>query len=66
MYQFSMLGESKGTSFPALQWHEWIALSGIVFLILFFGLFPQLILDISAPAVKQLLLLMQNSKEVIS
>jgi NADH-quinone oxidoreductase subunit M len=66
MYQFSMFGESRGTSFPALQWHEWVALSGIVLLVLFFGLFPQLILDISAPSVKQLLLLIQNSKEVIS
>ncbi len=66
MYQFSMFGEAKGTSFPSLQWHEWIALSGIVILVLLFGLFPQKLMDISAPAVKNLLLLIQNTKEVIS
>lgn len=66
MYQFSMFGEAKGTSFPSLQWHEWIALTGIVLLILLFGLFPQKLMDISAPAVKNLLLLIQNTKEVIS
>jgi NADH-quinone oxidoreductase subunit M len=66
MYQFSMFGEPKGTSFPPLQWHEWLALSGILLMVLFFGLFPQKIMDISAPAVKNLLLLIQNSKEVLS
>jgi NADH-quinone oxidoreductase subunit M len=66
MYQFSMLGESKGTVFNSLAWHEWASLSGIVLLIVFFGLFPQLIMDISAPAVKQLLMLIQNTKGVIS
>lgn len=66
MYQFSMFGEAKGTSFPSLQWHEWIALGGIVILVLLFGLFPQKLMDISAPAVKNLLLLIQNTKEVIS
>lgn len=66
MYQFSMLGESRGTSFSALQWHEWVALAGIVMMIILFGLFPQKLLDISAPAVKDLLLLIQNTKEVIS
>jgi NADH-quinone oxidoreductase subunit M len=66
MYQFSMLGESKGTVFNSLSWHEWVSLSGIVLLIVFFGLFPQLIMDISAPAVKQLLMLIQNTKGVIS
>ena len=66
MYQFSMFGEPKGTSFPALQWHEWAALSVIVLMILFFGLFPQKMLDISAPAVKNLLLLIQNTGEVVS
>lgn len=66
MYQFSMFGESKGTVFTPLAWHEWVSLSGIVLLIVFFGLFPQLIMDISAPAVKQLLILIQNMRGVIS
>ncbi|MBM3919883.1 MAG: NADH-quinone oxidoreductase subunit M [Sphingomonadales bacterium] len=66
MYQFSMFGEPKGTSFPALQWHEWTALSVILIMILFFGLFPQKMLDISAPEVKNLLLLIKNTGEAMS
>jgi len=66
MYQFSMFGEPKGTAFPALQWHERAALSIIVVMVLIFGLFPQKMLDISAPAVKNLLLLIKSTGEVMS
>jgi NADH-quinone oxidoreductase subunit M len=68
MYQFSMLGEETGGKylFRPLDWHETTALVVLVGLALFFGIFPQYILDISGPSIKKLMELIADTAEVVS
>lgn len=68
MYQFSMFGHEQGGKylFRNLDWHESLSLIILAGLAIFFGLFPQIILDISGPSIKSLMELIADTKEVMS
>jgi NADH-quinone oxidoreductase subunit M len=69
LFQFSMFGKANNdqlTSFGALQWHEALGMMVLVLFVVFFGLFPQTLLDISGPSIQQLQQVIEQSKEVLS
>ena len=69
LFQFSMFGKANNdqlTSFGALQWHETLGMMVLVLFVVFFGLFPQTLLDISGPSIQQLQQVIEQSKEVLS
>jgi len=63
MYQFSMFGAAgeQITSFEKLKWYEFSALAILVVLVLFFGLHPQSIIDISGPSIEKTIELLSNT-----
>ncbi len=65
MYQFSMLGETKGDFKPIGISQVW-PLILLVALIIIIGISPMLILDKISPAVQKIMLEISNSKGVLS
>lgn len=68
LYQFSMLGKEAGDLylFRKLDWHETAAFVVLVALALIFGLFPQYLLDLSAPSIKKTLDVIAQTTGVLS
>jgi NADH-quinone oxidoreductase subunit M len=65
MYQFSMLGETKG-DFKTIGISQVWPLILLVALIIIIGISPMLILDKISPAVQKIMLEISNSKGVLS
>jgi NADH-quinone oxidoreductase subunit M len=67
MYQFSMLGKETGGiyMFPDLNYREMLLFGVAIALILSFGVFPQWILELCAPAVKKTMDIIENTVGVL-
>lgn len=54
-YQLSMFGPSKNFNFPDLTWSEWTAFFIISIVILFLGVYPQVLIEIIEPSLQKLI-----------
>lgn len=64
-YQISMFGAPKLTAFKDLSWNEWFAFFILGILILFLGLFPQIVFDFIAPSIDNLMETIHSSQNII-
>jgi NADH-quinone oxidoreductase subunit M len=67
MYQFSMFGQAGSgvNTFENLKWYEFSSLAILAVLVLFFGLHPQTLIDISGPSIEKTIELLSNTMGVV-
>lgn len=54
-YQLSMFGPSKNFDFPDLTWAEWLSFFIISIVVVFLGIYPQVLIDIVEPSLQKLI-----------